>query len=115
MKLSFEVKDLNGIGILGVSGEVDLYTVPQLREALAEMAQRWPRYAVDLDGVSFIDSTGLGVLVGGLKRAREAGSALELICSSAQILRIFEITGLTSVFSIHRSSEGVLEATPPRS
>ncbi|MGH9022876.1 MAG: STAS domain-containing protein [Acidimicrobiia bacterium] len=114
MNLTLEVKDRDGIGILEVSGEVDLYTVPQLREALTEMAQRWKRFAVDLDGVSFIDSTGLGVLVGGLKRARDGGGDLELICSQAQILRVFEITGLTSVFSIHASSEGAVEATPPR-
>jgi anti-sigma B factor antagonist len=58
---------------------------------------------VNLEGVDFLDSTGLGVLVGGLKRLRSHDGDLTLICTQPRILKVFEITGLTKVFAIHNS------------
>ena len=58
---------------------------------------------VDLDGVEFLDSTGLGVLVGALKRVRTNNGELALVCSESRILKVFEITGLTKVFPMHRT------------
>jgi len=55
---------------------------------------------VDLLGVTFLDSTALGVLVGALKRCREAGGDLRLVIAEPRILKVFEITGLTEVFTI---------------
>ena len=63
---------------------------------------------IDLDGVDFLDSTGLGVLVGGLKRVRSYDGDLTLVCTSPRILKVFELTRLTQVFKI---SASVDEAT----
>jgi anti-sigma B factor antagonist len=90
--------------VLAVKGEVDVCTAPRLREKLVELASTGhQRVVVDLDGVDFLDSTGLGVLVGGLKRLRSHGGELALVCTHGSILKVFEITGLTKVFSIFGS------------
>ena len=65
---------------------------------------------VDLSKATFIDSTTLGVLVGGVKRLRPAGGSLALVCTDENITKIFEITGLDRVFPIHSSREEALEA-----
>ena len=58
---------------------------------------------IDLEAVEFLDSTGLGVLVGGLKKVRAHDGSLELVCSQERLLKIFRITGLAKVFVIHDS------------
>ena len=104
MDLGLDVSDRNGYSVLAVSGEVDVATVPRLREQLHGLvAQGNNRIVVNLDSVDFLDSTGLGVLVGALKRVRTQDGDLALICTQPRILKVFEITGLTKVFSIHRS------------
>ena len=80
--------------MLEVRGEVDAYTAPQLREALREMDGQEARLLVDLNGVDFMDSSGLGVLIGGQKRAREQQGELALVCSGQSLLRLLAITGL---------------------
>src|ERR1700722_3163008 len=105
MELGLEVDDSHPPStILAVKGEVDVYTAPRLREKLVELVSQGKyRIIVDLEGVDFLDSTGLGVLVGGLKRLRSHEGDLELVCTQARILKVFEITGLTKVFEIHDS------------
>ena len=76
-------------------------TAPQLRECLQRViAQGEPTIVLDLLGVTFLDSTALGVLVGALKRCREAGGDLHIVVADPRIMKIFEITGLTNVFTI---------------
>jgi len=112
MELVLEVDDSQPPStVLAVKGEVDVYTAPRLREKLVELdSEGKRRVVVDLEGVEFLDSTGLGVLVGGLKRLRGHGGDLALVCTHQRILKIFEITGLTKVFSIYSS---VSEAVAP--
>jgi anti-sigma B factor antagonist len=99
--------------MLTVEGEVDVYTAPVLREKLVGMIDRGPRrIIVNLEAVEFLDSTGLGVLVAALNRARRLDRDLEVICSHRRILRVFEITGLTKVFTIHESLDAVSCAAP---
>ena len=87
--------------VLAVKGEVDVYSAPRLREKLVELVSQGHRHiVVDLESVDFLDSTGLGVLVGGLKRLRSHEGDLTLVCTQARILKVFEITGLTTVFRI---------------
>jgi anti-sigma B factor antagonist len=87
--------------VLAVKGEVDVYSAPRLREKLVELVSQGHRHiVVDLEAVDFLDSTGLGVLVGGLKRLRSHEGDLTLVCTQARILKVFEITGLTTVFRI---------------
>ncbi len=111
MDLGLDVSQRGESTVLAVHGEVDVYTAPRLREKLVELvAQGNYRIVVDLDGVDFLDSTGLGVLVGGLKRLRTHGGDMALVCTHQRILKVFEITGLTKVFSIHDSLDAAVGA-----
>jgi anti-sigma B factor antagonist len=88
--------------VLEVSGEVDVYTAPALRDRIADLLDAGQhRLVVDLGGVEFLDSTGLGVLVAGLNRAREVGGSLLLVCPQERVLKLFRITGLDEVFTVH--------------
>src|SRR5438270_13156508 len=101
MHLGLDVTERNGYAVLAVRGEVDVYTAPRFRERLIELVSEGKhKIVVDLEAVDFLDSTGLGVLVGGLKRLRSHDGDLSLVCTQSRILKVFEITGLTSVFSI---------------
>lgn len=94
--------------LLAVEGEIDVYSAPVLRQKLVELADRGvSRIIVDLEAVEFLDSTGLGVLVAALNRSRRQNGDVELICSQRRILRVFEITGLTKVFTIHPSRDAL--------
>lgn len=104
IELGLEVSERGGWSVLSVSGEVDVATAPRLRERLVGLVgEGRTQIVVDLEQVDFIDSTGLGVLVGALKRVRTNDGDLALVCTGARILKVFEITGLTKVFAIHRS------------
>ena len=99
--------------VISVTGEIDVYTAPTLRERLNELvADGEYNLVVDMAGVDFLDSTGLGVLVGGLKRARSHDGTLQLVCDQEKILKVFRITGLTKVFPIHASLSEALHAEP---
>ena len=84
-----------------VTGEVDVYTSPTLKERLLAVSDGDCRLlVVALDGVGFIDSSGLGVLVGALRRMKERGAEMRLVCTRDQVLKILRITGLDKVFTI---------------
>ena len=107
LKLDDHMKD--GIRVVEVEGEIDVYTAPKLREQLIDLVSSGSYHlVVDMEGVDFLDSTGLGVLVGGLKRLRSHEGDLTLVCTQHRILKVFEITGLTKVFAIHDSVEAAV-------
>ena len=88
--------------VVSVGGEIDVYTAPKLREQIVTLVEEGHYHLViDMEDVEFLDSTGLGVLVGGLKRVRAHDGSLRLVCTQERILKIFRITGLTKVFPIH--------------
>jgi anti-sigma B factor antagonist len=92
--------------VIAVTGEIDVATAPQLRECLHDVIARGEvTIVLDLLGVTFLDSTALGVLVGALKRCRELGGELHVVVADPRIVKIFEITGLTSVFTLANSLE----------
>jgi anti-sigma B factor antagonist len=102
-----------GRTVVEVSGEIDVYTAPKLRETLLSLVDAGSyQLVIDMEGVEFLDSTGLGVLVGGLKRVRAHDGNIDIVCTQGRILRIFKITGLSNVFAIHDSIEAAL-ARPP--
>lgn len=109
--LKIDVADRGKWSVITVAGEVDLSSSPALREEFLRLVGLG-RYQVivDLSGVEFLDSTGLGVLVAGLKRLRDNGGDLVLAGPEPRILRLFEITGLTKVFVIHASVEEAVGA-----
>jgi len=88
----------DGNAVLVVDGELDVYTCDRLRaELLALTAAGHHRIALDLSALDFCDSSGLGVLVGAVKRARDHGGGLTLFGASEQFLRVLRITGLVKV------------------
>lgn len=98
MKLTVSTDDRGDITVVTVAGEVDVYTAPQLRSALEEcIAAGRTALVVDLQDVGFLDSTGLGVLVGRLKGLKQLDGWLAAVCSDERILRLFGITGLDRV------------------
>jgi anti-sigma B factor antagonist len=97
--------------VIELGGEVDLYTAPEFKERLVELIESGKKQiVVDLSQATFIDSTTLGVLVGGVKRLRPAGGSLALVCTDQNITKIFEITGLDRVFPIHDTRDEALSA-----
>lgn len=88
---------------VAVKGELDVYTASMLRHTLNELIAEGHRsLVIEMANLSYIDSTGLGVLVGALKQVRELGGDLRLRGLTAQAYNVFEITGLTRVFTIER-------------
>lgn len=98
--------------VVHLGGEIDVYTAPLVREKLDEQIHAGRTdLVVDLSDVTFLDSTGLGVLVGRLKLTRTRGGSLRLVGTADRVLKVFAITGLDKVFEIHDTLEGALAAT----
>jgi anti-sigma B factor antagonist len=111
VELSLTTRVEGDATVIAVGGEIDVYTAPKLREQLVELVNDGQYHLiVDMEQVEFLDSTGLGVLVGGLKRVRAHDGSLRLVCTQERILKIFRITGLTKVFPIHDSVAAALGA-----
>ena len=92
--------------VIALSGEVDLYTAPEFKQQLLDVIAKGAKtVVVDFSNTTFIDSTTLGVLVVGVKRLRANDGQLSLVCSDRNITKIFEITGLDRVFTIHGTRE----------
>jgi anti-sigma B factor antagonist len=106
--LVLETQERGDVTVVSVKGEVDLYTAPSLKERVADLVSSGQsRLAVDLSGVEFMDSTGLGVLIGALKRSKEVGGSLALIAPREQVIKVLSITGLDKVFTIHDNVDQV--------
>lgn len=108
MDLRIESDTKDGMAVLALRGEVDVYTAPKLKSSLIDLVDEGKfEIVVDLSEVDFIDSSGLGVLVGGLKRVKSREGFIALVCSQENILKIFRITGLNKVFPIYPSLDEV--------
>ena len=108
MELDITSSHDEGLCVVRLAGEVDVYTAPKLKEALAAaMDEGCGRIAIDLEAVDFMDSSGLGALVGGLRRAKEASVDMVVVGPREQILKVFRITGLDKVFPVFDSIEDV--------
>lgn len=104
MQFEVNVAAVGEWSVVAVAGEVDVATAPKLREqTIALVAQGHHRMVIDLEAVDFLDSTGLGVLVGVQRRVRAAGGELRVVCTTPHIVELFEITGLDRVFDIRAS------------
>jgi len=94
--------------LITVSGEVDLATSPQLDTAvIAAIDSGNSSVVIDLTDVTFMDSSGLGVIVRALKRCREAENDLDLVITNERVLKVFGITGLDQVIPIHASIQDI--------
>ena len=103
--MNFDIKTEQAGGdvyVIALTGEIDLYTAPEFKQQLLDVIEKGGKQVVvDLTDTTFIDSTTLGVLVGGVKRLRPNGGQLSIVCSDRNITKIFEITGLDRVFTIY--------------
>ena len=101
----------DAVCVIDLKGEVDLYTAPEFKKhLLAQIEQGIANIVVDFTHTTFIDSTTLGVLVGGVKRLRPVGGQLILVCNDRNITKIFEITGLHRVFPIFATRAEAFDA-----
>ncbi|MBO0899522.1 STAS domain-containing protein [Cellulomonas sp. zg-ZUI222] len=109
MDVQVTTEDFGVRTVLHVTGEIDVASADRLRERVSVLlSDGRTDLVVDLTGVTFMDSTGLGLLVGALKRARLLGGRLVLVVDSERLLKVFRITGLTQVFTIHDTLVGAL-------
>jgi anti-sigma B factor antagonist len=111
MELGLTTTDVDGVPVVAASGEIDFATAPRLRDALLQPVMNGsPQIVADLSEVEFLDSTGLGVLVAVLKRARTLGGDLAVVVARERVRSVFELTGLDAAMTVAASREDALAA-----
>lgn len=111
MDLDIQDTDVDGWTVVAASGEIDVATAPELRERLTDLIEGGTtRVVVDMEEVDFIDSTGLGVLVGAVRRARGSDGDVRLVCTNPRILKVLQATGLHEVFTIGATVDEAISA-----
>jgi anti-sigma B factor antagonist len=109
MELGIEVRREANVCVMTLTGEVDVYTAPRLKERLAEEVDGGCEHiVVDLAGVEFMDSSGLGALVSGLRRIKERDGTIRLASARDAIVKVFRITGLDKVFPMFEQVDDAL-------
>lgn len=102
MDFDLQVETSGARTVITVAGDLDVLTAPQLRDRLVEVIDRGDRdLLIDLRPTEFIDSSGLSALVAGLKRIRDLGGDMGLICPPSNIRRLIEIVSLDQVFKLY--------------
>ncbi len=110
MNLKVDVERKDGIAVVKVEGEIDLYTSSHFRNELHKLIDEgYNKLIISLDNVGYIDSTGLGILIGTLKRLKEVGGKLTVVCSSPQIKKVFTITGLVKILGLHENLQQAID------
>lgn len=105
MNLTIDVEHNASEKIVSLSGEIDAYTAPKLKETLLPLTKEsGATVLVDLENISYMDSTGLGVFISALKSTKEEGTSLKLINLQERVYRLFKITGLTEVIDMDTDS-----------
>jgi anti-sigma B factor antagonist len=101
MALEVETKQIDSTSLISVTGEVDLYTSPELRSAIMDAVPgAAATVAVDLSGVRYMDSSGVATLVEGLRRSRDLDKAFKLVAPSTAVMKVLELAKLDSVFEV---------------
>ena len=112
MDIKVNVRETQGdTYVVDLNGEIDVYTSPKVKDAIGDLIDKGHyNLVINLEKVRYIDSTGLGVLIGGLKRVREHGGTVNLVCTNPQIKKIFDITGLVKIFGIYDDEDAAMKA-----
>ena len=107
MNLTVDTRNLaDNVSVITLEGEIDVYTSIQLKQDISDILAAGVKYLVlNLSKVEYLDSTGLGVLIGTLKKLRESGGNMIIVGPAMRIMRIFEITGLYKIFAIYATEE----------
>lgn len=107
MNLQIDIEEQKNKTIVSLGGELDIYTAPSLKEKLLELiSEEGHTLEVDLENVSYMDSTGIGVFINVFKNATATKSHLRLINLTDRVSRLFEITGLDELIEIESTSRG---------
>lgn len=102
MDLKIHVRKSGTVPVIDLNGEVDAYTSARFREVMLDLIDDGgANMVISMERVEYIDSSGLGALVGGLKRASENNGKIVIVCTSPQVRKVFQITGLEKVFPIY--------------
>ncbi len=113
--LDIQLENGDGYVICRPVGELDAFTVSQFRQSLAELASN-PRILIDMSGVPFVDSAGLGALIGGIRRARELGGDVAVACNRPTLTRLLHTTGFDRIVTVTETVEeaaaALLEPSP---
>lgn len=107
--LDIQLDEFKGLKVCRPVGELDAFTVSQFRQALAELAST-PRLLIDMSAVPFVDSAGLGALIGGIRRARELGGDVAVSCNRPTLTRLLRTTGFDRIVAVADSLEDAAEA-----
>ena len=109
MTFTITVSELGGRPVVACMGELDAHASPELASVLVPLTSRPGCHPiVDLSGVDFLDSTGLGVFVTALKHVREMDGSLDVVVSSERVLRVFQLTGLDVVIPLHETLDAAI-------
>jgi anti-sigma B factor antagonist len=113
IRLETGFREISGKSVLDVVGEIDVYTAPRFKEAVNEILSGEQKHLViNMAGVTYMDSSGFGILLSATKRLRPEGGTVNLVKCSAAIDRILRITRLDSIFAVYDSVEDAIKALP---
>jgi len=115
MDLVINVRRDTAVPIIDLAGELDAYTSARFREAMIDLIEAGAAsLIISMMKVEYIDSSGLGALVGGLKRSSEHGGKIVIVCDNPQIRKVFEITGLEKVFPLFEDEKDAVNVLTRR-
>jgi anti-sigma B factor antagonist len=107
--LEIQVEDADGYTVCRPVGELDAYTVSSFRDALGRLASS-PKLLIDMSEVPFVDSAGLGALIGGIRRTREAGGEVAVCCNRPTLVRLLHTTGFDRIVTVADTMEDAAAA-----
>lgn len=107
--LEIQVEDADGYTVCRPVGELDAYTVSSFRDALGRLASS-PKLLIDMSDVPFVDSAGLGALIGGIRRTREAGGEVAVCCNRPTLVRLLHTTGFDRIVTVAETIEDAAAA-----
>lgn len=100
MNINVKTENIEDMSLVEIEGEVDTYTSSKIKQDILKIVENNSKLIISLEKVKFIDSTGLGILIGILKKVKEKEGEMVIVSPNSYINQIFEITGLFKVFKI---------------
>lgn len=111
MQLNVDTRTYGDLGVIVAAGEVDMATAGGIRQAITDLiGGGFKHLMLDMSEVSFIDSTGLGVIIGARKKVRHIDGTFSLVCNNPRTLRLFKITGIDQALPVHATRESAIAA-----